>query len=93
MPTQGSVPHPAWRPERTRVHRRHGRLPLRGTGGAPHGTGIGNRYLQGDYASLAAAKAALPALQAAGFADAFVVGDVAGRLVPAAEALILLQKD
>ena len=52
-----------------------------------------HRYLQGDYASLAAAKAALPALQAAGFADAFVVGDVAGRLVPAAEALILLQKD
>lgn len=52
-----------------------------------------HRYLQGDYTSLAAAKAALPALQAAGFADAFVVGDVSGRLVPAAEAIILLQQD
>ena len=63
-------------------------------GQVEHRTAPGwHRYLQGDYASLAAAKAALPALQAAGFADAFVVGDVAGRLVPAAEALILLQKD
>ena len=52
-----------------------------------------HRYLQGDYASLASAKAALPDLKAAGFTDAFVVGDVSGRLVPVAEALILLQQD
>ena len=52
-----------------------------------------HRYLQGDYATLDAAKTALPGIQAAGFADAFVVGDVAGRVVPAAEALILIQRD
>ena len=42
---------------------------------------------------MAAAKQALPTIQAAGFADAFVVGDVAGRVVPVAEAIILLAQD
>jgi len=52
-----------------------------------------HRYLQGEYPSMAAAKQALPTIQAAGFADAFVVGDVAGRVVPVAEAIILLAQD
>ncbi len=52
-----------------------------------------HRYLQGDYDTLDDARAALPSIQEAGFADAFVVGDVAGRVVPAAEALILTQQD
>ena len=37
------------------------------------------------------ARIALPQMQAAGFPDAFVVGEVAGRIVPVAEALILLE--
>ena len=37
------------------------------------------------------ARAALPHVQEAGFPDAFVVGEVTGRIVPVAEALILLQ--
>lgn len=49
-----------------------------------------HRYLQGAYGSLEEAKAALPSIQQAGFGDAFVVGDVAGRIIPTAEALILL---
>ena len=52
-----------------------------------------HRYLQGDYATVDEARAALPIIREAGFADAFVVGDVAGRVVPAAEALILIQRD
>ncbi len=52
-----------------------------------------HRYLQGNYSTMEAAHAALPAIRDAGFTDAFVVGDVAGRVVPAAEALILKQQD
>jgi hypothetical protein len=40
-----------------------------------------------------AAKEALSDIQANGFADAFVVGDVSGRIVPVAEALILTQQN
>ena len=52
-----------------------------------------HRYLQGDYATMEAAKEALSDIQANGFADAFVVGDVSGRIVPVAEALILTQQN
>ena len=52
-----------------------------------------HRYLQGDYATMEAAKDALSDIQANGFADAFVVGDVSGRIVPVAEALILTQQN
>ena len=50
-----------------------------------------HRYFQGRYASIAEARSALPATQSAGFPDAFVVGEVSGRIVPVAEALILLE--
>ena len=49
------------------------------------------RYFQGAYPSVEEARLALPEMQTAGFPDAFVVGEVAGRIVPVAEALILLQ--
>ena len=50
-----------------------------------------HRYFQGQYGSVEEARIALPQMQAAGFPDAFVVGEVAGRIVPVAEALILLE--
>ena len=50
-----------------------------------------HRYFQGRYASIAEARKALPATQSAGFPDAFLVGEVSGRIVPVAEALILLE--
>lgn len=50
-----------------------------------------HRYFQGAYPSVEEARLALPEMQTAGFPDAFVVGEVAGRIVPVAEALILLQ--
>ena len=50
-----------------------------------------HRYFQGRYASIAEARSALPATQSAGFPDAFLVGEVSGRIVPVAEALILLE--
>jgi len=50
-----------------------------------------HRYFQGLYGSVGEARAALPHVQEAGFPDAFVVGEVTGRIVPVAEALILLQ--
>ena len=50
-----------------------------------------HRYFQGRYASIAEARTALPETQSAGFPDAFVVGEVSGRIVPVAEALILLE--
>lgn len=50
-----------------------------------------HRYFQGAYPSAEEARLALPEMQTAGFPDAFVVGEVAGRIVPVAEALILLQ--
>ena len=52
-----------------------------------------HRYLHGNFTSASAARAALPALQSAGFEDAFIVGDVSGRIVPLAEAEILLRQD
>ena len=52
-----------------------------------------HRYLHGNFASASAARAALPALKSAGFEDAFIVGDVSGRIVPLAEAEILLRQD
>ena len=50
-----------------------------------------HRYFQGQYGTVQEARIALPQMQAAGFPDAFVVGEVAGRIVPVAEALILLE--
>ena len=50
-----------------------------------------HRYFQGEYPTAEEARLALPEMQTAGFPDAFVVGEVAGRIVPVAEALILLQ--
>jgi len=50
-----------------------------------------HRYFQGRYASIEEARSALPATLSAGFPDAFVVGEVSGRIVPVAEALILLE--
>lgn len=52
-----------------------------------------HRYLHGRFASADEARKALPMLQQAGFTDAFVVGDVAGRIIPLAEAEILLNQD
>lgn len=52
-----------------------------------------HRYLHGDFRTAESAHAALAAVQERGFPDAFVVGDVAGRVVPIAEALILLRQD
>ena len=52
-----------------------------------------HRYLHGRFASAEEARKALPMLQEAGFTDAFVVGDVAGRIIPLAEAEILLNQD
>ena len=63
-------------------------------GQVEHRTAPGwHRYLQGEYTSMEDAKKALPAIQQAGFTDAFVVGDVFGRVVPVAEAIILLNQD
>ncbi|MED5335634.1 MAG: SPOR domain-containing protein, partial [Bacteroidota bacterium] len=50
-----------------------------------------HRYFQGQSGSVEEARIALPQMQAAGFPDAFVVGEVAGRIVPVTEALILLE--
>ena len=52
-----------------------------------------HRYLHGTFTSAQAARAKLAELQAQGFSDAFVVGDVAGRIVPVVEAEILLAQD
>ena len=52
-----------------------------------------HRYLHGNFNSAGAARAQLAELQERGFNDAFVVGDVAGRIVPVAEAEILLGQD
>lgn len=49
-----------------------------------------HRYLHGPFETLDAARAALSTIQEQGFPDAFVVGDVAGNVVPVSEALILL---
>lgn len=52
-----------------------------------------HRYIQGQYATVEDAQAALPAIREAGFPDAFIVGEAGDRIVPVAEALILLQQD
>jgi cell division protein FtsN len=52
-----------------------------------------HRYLHGQFQTVEAARAALPNIQSSGFPDAFVVGDVSGRIVPLAEAEILLSQD
>ena len=52
-----------------------------------------HRYLHGRFSSAAEARQELPMLLEAGFEDAFVVGDVAGRIIPVAEAEILLNQD
>lgn len=52
-----------------------------------------HRYLHGRFDTAELARAALPTLQAAGFPDAFVVGDVSGRIIPVAEAELLLRQD
>ena len=63
-------------------------------GSVEHRSSTGwHRYLHGVFADAQSAREALPEIQAAGFPDAFVVGDVAGSIVPVAEAEILLRKD
>lgn len=52
-----------------------------------------HRYLHGPFDSVEDAREALSTIQAQGFPDAFVVGDVAGKVVPVAEALILINAD
>ena len=52
-----------------------------------------HRYLHGRFSSAEEARDALPMLQKSGFEDAFVVGDVSGRIIPLAEAEILLNQD
>lgn len=52
-----------------------------------------HRYLHGNFTQAEAAREALPGIHAAGFPDAFIVGDVSGRIVPVAEAEILLNQD
>lgn len=61
-------------------------------GSIDHHNNMGwHRYLHGAFSSASEARSALPALRAAGFPDAFIVGDVAGSIVPAAEAELLLR--
>ena len=52
-----------------------------------------HRYLYGRFSSASEARKALPLIREAGFEDAFVVGDVSGRIIPLAEAEILLNQD
>ena len=52
-----------------------------------------HRYLHGKFTQAEAAREALQEIRAAGFPDAFIVGDVSGRIVPVAEAEILLNQD
>ena len=52
-----------------------------------------HRYLHGKFTQAEAAREALQGIRAAGFPDAFIVGDVSGRIVPVAEAEILLNQD
>lgn len=67
---------------------------LLGVGDVEHLSTTGwHRYLHGRYGNAEEARAALPALKQAGFPDAFVVGDVSGRIIPVAEAELLLRQD
>lgn len=52
-----------------------------------------HRYIQGHYDTAEDAQTALPSIREAGFPDAFIVGEAGGRIVPLAEAMILLQQD
>lgn len=63
-------------------------------GDVEHMNGTGwHRYVHGHFGSAEEARRALPSLRDVGFPDAFVVGDVAGSIVPVAEAEILLRQD
>ena len=65
---------------------------LMSMGSIDHHNNMGwHRYLHGAFSTASEARSALPALRAAGFPDAFIVGDVAGSIVPAAEAELLLR--
>jgi cell division protein FtsN len=63
-------------------------------GSVEHRSSTGwHRYLHGRFVSADEARSALAGIHAAGFPDAFVVGDVAGSIVPASEAEILIRQD